>query len=337
MFTLFKNKNLINLENFESSYILNIKSYTSLNKDKVPLIIERKSKIKLKQIIEGSRIINTYFLTETEENSNDENFNKFFKKLSFLSFITEELKIERSLRGQILTLLNIDQIEKKWKNWKEKKLYEFLPILKDQENFVISFEKGLLYLKDNIKNELDYILLFPEIYQFKDYISTAREFTSLYIFDSCLIKGAEIKYKFYISDILQKEFSPNINIHLKSEITNKQELTILLKSLENKYNGITDYKFFEDLFYNIDKSTGKITYAKLELTENISEGHEYKYLIDFYPLETSINSETEKIYKTYKGKDFTLKEWEKFEQKQFDDFVNNNLINKDHDLFNNEK
>lgn len=71
------------------------------------------------------------------------------------------------MRGQILTLLNMDQIEKKWKNWKEKKLYEFLPILKDQENFVTSFEKGLLYLKDNIKNELAYILLFPEIYRFK--------------------------------------------------------------------------------------------------------------------------------------------------------------------------
>lgn len=50
---------------------------------------------------------------------------------------------------------------------KKKKLYEFLPILKDQENFVTSFEKGLLYLKDNIKNELAYILLFPEIYRFK--------------------------------------------------------------------------------------------------------------------------------------------------------------------------
>lgn len=152
-----------------------------------------------------------------------------------------------------------------------------------------------------------------------------------------MIKGAEIKYKFYISDILQKEFTHNINIHLKSEITNKQELTILLKSLENQYNGIIDYKFFEDLFYNIDKRTGKITYAKLELTENISAGHEYKYLIDLYPLETSINSEAEKIYKTYKGKDFTLKEWEKLEQKQFDDFVNNKLINKDQDLFSNEK
>jgi len=273
MLNIFKKKTLVNLADFESLYNMEILTQLSVPQEKEALQMKSVTEVYLYQRIENNKILNSISSTLIEAKVSSPDFQSFINKTSIINDVLKKIDVKRNLNGGLKELINKDQILQYWDTWRKNELHKHFSTLREQENFIEMMDLGIPKLEMNLKNELQYLILLPECYKFKDYIDPIdKAYTSLYIYTPKLIQDLEFEYKLTPIEINESEDA--LNIQLKSNWTNKNEIKSTLKNSQvPEYSNIS---FNLILDYCFDKETGKILNSCLKLEEAINENLHYK-------------------------------------------------------------
>lgn len=320
MFNLLKKSTLVDLENFETLYAVEINNRLSLKKDQLPVVLTTNAEISIKQELRDNTIRNTSVLNKVEGNTTNKEFEAYLEKNLLLADISRRFSIQRNRHGEIKKILNLKELKNDWLRWKENKLYDFVQKLNEQEKFIQNYEKGLSIMEDQLKNELQSIALYPECYSFKSYLSTEKEYTQPHYFTSRLIDKMGISYKLTPTRIDSTE--QRVTVEMKSVIANINELSPLLEQM-NAQPGY-QYAFEITVLYELEKNTGKIIFSQVQLHESLNEFIDYRIQIIAKDMS---NPNPNSFYQTFKGKFYTKEEWNKFEEEELKNYARkNNMV-----------
>ncbi|BAP31479.1 hypothetical transmembrane protein [Chryseobacterium sp. StRB126] len=271
---------LLQLEKFSQEYTLNVENTFLMGKENPPISLKTSSELFLDQQKESDLIYNRIKLLQITGDTDNHTMKPFLLQSLALADISRNLYIKRNSDGKILSVENKDELWKSWEEWKENKLPAVFPEEKDQIKFVTNYEKGLKSFEGELKKNLQYILLLPEVYSLifppNEYYSFLSSSLSI---RSRLMQGVEYSYQLKLVKLEEENNTLLVEFH--SVLNNREELikSHIKKLYENeKEFSIDQFEFSVKTKYNFEKSTGKIMNAELHFTEKMHE--HLAYLID---------------------------------------------------------
>ncbi|MBP2617545.1 hypothetical protein [Chryseobacterium jejuense] len=271
---------LLQLEKFSQEYTLNVENIFLMGKENSPISLKTSSELFLDQQKESDLIYNRIKLLEITGDTEDHTMKPFLLQSLALADISRNIYIKRNTDGKILSVENKDELWKSWEEWKENKLPFVFPEEKDQVKFVTNYEKGLKSFEGELKKNLQYILLLPEVYSLIFPPNEHYSFLSSPLsIRSRLMQGVEYSYQLKLVKLEEENNTLFVEFH--SVLNNREELikSHIKKLYENeKEFSIDQFEFSVKTKYNFEKSTGKIMNAELHFTEKMHE--HLAYLID---------------------------------------------------------
>ncbi|OCA78320.1 hypothetical protein BBH99_08840 [Chryseobacterium contaminans] len=271
---------LLQLEKFSQEYTLNVENTFLMGKDNPPVFLKTSSELLVHQQKESDFIYNTVTLQEITGDTEDHSMKPFLLQSLALADISRNLYIKRNANGKILSVENTDELWKSWEEWKEDKLASVFPEEKDQIKLVTNYEKGLKSFEGELKKNLQYILLLPEVYSLifppNEYYSFLSSLLSIH---SRLMLGVEYNYQLKLVKL--EEESNTLSVEFHAVLNNRDELmkSHIKKLYENeKEFSIDQFEFSVKTKYNFEKSSGRIMNAELHFIEKMHE--HLAYMID---------------------------------------------------------
>ncbi|MGE8553388.1 MAG: hypothetical protein ACN6OB_05545 [Chryseobacterium jejuense] len=271
---------LLQLDKFSQEYTLNVENTFLMGKENPPISLKTSSELFLDQNKESDLIYNRIKLLEITGDTDNHTMKPFLLQSLALADISRNIYIKRNTDGKILSVENKDELWKSWEEWKENKLPSVFPEEKDQIKFVANYEKGLKSFEGELKKNLQYILLLPEVYslifppnEYYSFLSSSLNIRSR------LMQGVEYSYQLKLVKLEEENNTLFVEFH--SVLNNREELikSHIKKLYENeKEFSIDQFEFSVKTKYNFEKSTGKIINAELHFTEKMHE--HLAYLID---------------------------------------------------------
>lgn len=273
---------LLQLEKFSQEYILNVENTFLMGKENPPVSLKTSSELLIDQQKESDFIYNTITLQEITGDTEDHSMKPFLLQSLALADISRNLYIKRNANGKILSVENTDELWKSWEEWKEDKLASVFPEEKDQIKLVTNYEKGLKSFEGELKKNLQYILLLPEVYSLifppNEYYSFLSSLLSI---RSRLMLGVEYNYQLKLVKLEEENNTLSAEFH--SVLNNREELikSNIKKLYENeKEFSIDQFEFSVKTKYNFEKSSGRIMNAELHFTEKMHEHLAYSIDMD---------------------------------------------------------
>ncbi|MCQ9639497.1 hypothetical protein MP478_08845 [Chryseobacterium sp. WG14] len=273
---------LLQLEKFSQEYTLNVENIFLMGKENSPISLKTSSELLLDQQKESDLIYNRINLLEITGNTEDHTMKSFLQQSLALADISRNLYIKRNANGKILSVENTEELWKSWEEWKENKMVTVFPEEKDQIKLVANYEKGLKSFEGELKKNLQYILLLPEVYSLifppNEYYSFLSSPLSI---RSRLMQGVEYSYQLKLVKLEEENNTLFVEFH--SVLNNRAELikSHIKKLYENeKEFSIDQFEFSVKTKYNFEKSTGKIMNAELHFTEKMHEHLAYRIDMD---------------------------------------------------------
>lgn len=271
---------LLQLEKFSQEYTLNVENTFLMGKENPPVSLKTSSELLIHQQKESNFIYNTVTLQEITGDTEDHSMKPFLLQSLALADISRNLYIKRNANGKILSVENTDELWKSWEEWKEDKLASVFPEEKDQIKLVTNYEKGLKSFEGELKKNLQYILLLPEVYSLifppNEYYSFLSSLLSI---RSRLMLGVEYNYQLKLVKLEEENNTLSAEFH--SVLNNREELikSNIKKLYENeKEFSIDQFEFSVKTKYNFEKSSGRIMNAELHFIEKMHE--HLAYMID---------------------------------------------------------
>lgn len=271
---------LFQLEKFSQEYTLKVENTFVMGKENKPISLETSSDIIIEQEKRDHDINNTIKLQEITGDTDDTLMKPFLLQSLTLADISRNIQLKRNLSGKILSIENKPDLWKNWEEWKENKLASAFPEEKDQNKLITNYEKGLKNFDVELKKNLQYILLLPEVYNLifppNEYYSFLFSPSNIH---SRLIDGVEYHYQLKLVKL--EEENDNLFAEFHSVLNNQDELmkSHIKKLYEKEKDFSTDqFEFSIKTKYNFEKSTAKILNAELHFVEKMHE--HLAYLMD---------------------------------------------------------
>ncbi|AKK74217.1 hypothetical protein OK18_17845 [Chryseobacterium gallinarum] len=271
---------LLQLEKFSQEYTLNVENTFLMGKENPPISLKTSSELLIGQQKESDFIYTTINLLKITGDTEDHVMKPFLLQSLALADISRNIHIKRNANGKILSVENKDELWKSWEEWKEHKLATVFPEEKDQVKLAADYEKGLKSFEGELKRNLQYILLLPEVYSLifppNEYYSFLSSPLSI---RSRLIQGVEYSYQLKLVKLEEEKNTLFVEFH--AVLNNREELikSHIKKLYENeKVFSVDQFEFSVKTKYNFEKSTGKIMDAELHFAEKMHE--HLAYIID---------------------------------------------------------
>jgi hypothetical protein len=281
---LFKEDNsskLISPSNFETTYIVTTKNEFKMGIENPVIKLETESEVFFKQLVEDNIVTNTIETKNIKGHTDSDKMKPNLDQMLLLADISKRIVIKRDSKGKMKSVANMNTLKKDWQLWKETKLQIAFPDIKQQTAFIKNYENGLDKMDDGIKKSFQYLVLMPEIYDFKNYISNQNpDTTSNMEMVSKLVANMVIKYNLAL--VKMKAGNETI-LNLKSDVLNKGDMKDLyLAPLYNNHKefSISNYMFKITIDYTLDKVTSKIINANFLLLEQMHDNLQYKLEIN---------------------------------------------------------
>lgn len=266
---------------FESPYRIKTNNEFIMGKENPIIKLETESEILLKQEFQPDKIINTIETKTIKGNTEHEQMKPHLEQMIRLADISEKVVVERDVNGKIKSVLNTQTLYADWEKWKETKIQTAFSSEKDRQKFIQTYEKGLENMVEGLKKSFQHIVLLPEIYHFKNYISTQYpDKTSKTKLTSKLVPDMVIEYYMKATKI---ESFQDSGVSIKSEVTNETEMVNdHIAPMYNRHQEYTlkDYLFEITTNYSFEKSTAKIKRANFLLREKIHSNLQYTLAIE---------------------------------------------------------
>lgn len=286
---------LLRLEKFSQEYILNVENTFLMGKENPAISLKTSSDIIIEQEKRGHDINTTIKLQEITGDTEDHVMKPFLLQSIALADISRTIQLKRDTSGKILSVENKADLWKNWEEWKESKLANTFPEEKDQNKLITNYEKGLKNFDVELKKNLQYILLLPEVYNL---IFPPNEYYSFLFSPSTihsrLIDGVEYNYQLKLVKL--EEENNNLFVEFHSILNNQDELMKdHIKKLyeKEKYFSIDQFEFSIKIKYNFEKSTAKILNAELHFVEKMHEHLAYR-------IDMELNSKSTEVYNNNK-------------------------------------
>ncbi|MDR4892203.1 MULTISPECIES: hypothetical protein [unclassified Chryseobacterium] len=271
---------LFQLEKFSQEYTLKVENTFMMGKENKPISLKTSSDIIIEQEKRDHDINNTIKLQEITGDTDNTLMKPFLLQSLTLADISRNIQLKRNLSGKILSIENKPDLWKNWEEWKENKLASAFPEEKDQNKLITNYEKGLKNFDVELKKNLQYILLLPEVYNLifppNEYYSFLFSPSNIH---SRLIDGVEYHYQLKLVKL--EEENNNLFVEFHSVLNNQDELMKShIKKLYEKEKdfSIDQFEFSIKTKYNFEKSTAKILNAELHFVEKMHE--HLAYLMD---------------------------------------------------------
>ncbi|MBP1164133.1 hypothetical protein JOE44_001017 [Chryseobacterium sp. PvR013] len=271
---------LFQLEKFSQEYTLKVENTFMMGKENKPISLKTSSDIIIEQEKRDHDINNTIKLQEITGDTDDTLMKPFLLQSLTLADISRNIQLKRNLSGKILSIENKPDLWKNWEEWKENKLASAFPEEKDQNKLITNYEKGLKNFDVELKKNLQYILLLPEVYNLifppNEYYSFLFSPSNIH---SRMIDGVEYHYQLKLVKL--EEENDNLFVEFHSVLNNQDELmkSHIKKLYEKEKDFSTDqFEFSIKTKYNFEKSTAKILNAELHFVEKMHE--HLAYLMD---------------------------------------------------------
>jgi len=279
-FVFGENIPLLRLEEFSQEYILNVENTFLMGKENPPISLKTSSEFLLDQKKEADFIYNAIRLLKIKGDTEDHAIRPFLMQSLAFADISQNIQIKRSTYGKILSVLNKGDLWENWQEWKKTKLASVFPEEKHQIKFVSNYEKGLKSFEEELKKNLQYTLLLPEVYGLIFPPNTYYSFLSgPFSIRSRLMH--EVEYSYQLKLVRLEEENNNLFVEFHSVPNNLDELIKShIKKLYKNEKGfsIDQLEFDIKAKYNFEKSTGKIINAELHFVEKMHD--HLAYLID---------------------------------------------------------
>jgi hypothetical protein len=271
---------LFQLEKFSQEYTLKVENTFIMGKENKPISLKTLSDIIIEQEKRDHDINTTIKLQEITGDTDDALMKPFLLQSLALADISRNIQLKRNLSGKILSIENKPDLWKSWEEWKENKLVSAFPEEKDQNKLITNYEKGLKNFDVELKKNLQYILLLPEVYNLifppNEYYSFLFSLSNIH---SRLIDGVEYHYQLKLVKL--EEENKNLFVEFHSVLNNHDELMKShIKKLYEKEKdfSVDEFEFSIKTKYNFEKSTAKILNAELHFVEKMHE--HLAYFID---------------------------------------------------------
>ena len=271
-----ENIHLIQLQDFSENYTLNVKNTFKMGIENPEINLETISDITLSQIIHQKNIENTIILNNISGKTESHIMQPFLEQSLVLAEISKNLGLIRNRKGNIISIDN-KKLWQDWRQWKLKRLKDVFPEEKDQLKFVNNYEQGIEKFEDSLKENLQYTLILPEIYdvvfppnQQYSYLFSLKKFKSRLIQDAV--------YEYQMKLVKLEEIKDELDVVLHAQFVNEEFIrTNYLRKIYNSTTDFTieDYSFEIVINYKLQKSTGKILYGELKLIERLHENLNY--------------------------------------------------------------
>ncbi len=272
-----ENIHLIQLQDFSENYTLNVKNTFKMGTENPEINLETISDITLSQIIHQKNIENTIILNNISGKTESHIMQPFLEQSLVLAEISKNLGLIRNRKGNIISVDNKEKLWQDWRQWKLKRLKDVFPEEKDQLKFVNNYEQGIEKFEDSLKENLQYTLILPEIYdvvfppnQQYSYLFSLKKFKSRLIQDAV--------YEYQMKLVKLEEIKDELDVVLHAQFVNEEFIrTNYLRKIYNSTTDFTieDYSFEIVINYKLQKSTGKILYGELKLIERLHENLNY--------------------------------------------------------------
>ncbi|MDR6369782.1 hypothetical protein J2795_001675 [Chryseobacterium bernardetii] len=271
---------LFQLEKFSQEYTLKVENTFIMGEENKPISLKTSSDIIIEQEKRDHNINTTIKLQEITGDTDDTLMKPFLLQSLALADISRNIQLKRNLSGKILSIENKPDLWKSWEEWKENKLASAFPEEKDQNKLITNYEKGLKNFDVELKKNLQYILLLPEVYNLifppNEYYSFLFSLSNIH---SRLIDGVEYHYQLKLVKL--EEENNNLFVEFHSVLNNHDELMKShIKKLYEKEEdfSVDEFEFSIKTKYNFEKSTAKILNAELYFVEKMHE--HLAYFID---------------------------------------------------------
>ena len=272
-----KNTLLTQLQNFSEEYILEVENTFKMGIENPEIKLETISELSIQQEIDSQTIKNTITLNQIKGRTESHIMQPFLEQSLALAEISKTLDLKRSPKGTLIGIIDKENLWHDWRQWKINRLKNVFPEEKEQIKFVKNYEKGIENFDEGLKDNLQYILMLPEIYevvfppnQQYNYLFSPKKFKSRLI--------NEAVYQYQMKLVKLEEVKNELEVVLHAQLSNKDY--IIEKYLNNIYKStpdftISDYSFSMIINYKLEKSTGKIIEANLVLVEKLHENLSY--------------------------------------------------------------
>jgi hypothetical protein len=265
---------LLSQQSFSSNYQLTTKSYFVMGKDNPPIHVSSTATVDLKQIVDKKRIITRISVTDVTSEADHNNFKESIQEMQLFTKVNPVIELCRDESGRVKNISNMPEIWEEWEKWKAGQLPDTVTDERKRQKVIKNYETGLKSLEYNFDKNLQYVLLLPECYKFRDY-HNPQDLGATKTYSSRLVEKLDIFYH-----LRKKSFfdaNPVVKISLDSQ-SNVEEKEEQLTSFYEKYMpGFShkDYLFDIKAEYTFNKDTSEIIEAKLFLIEKLHSNFVY--------------------------------------------------------------
>ena len=268
--------NLLTQQDFSGSYQLTTKSCLVMGKDNPPIHVSSKAWVDLKQTVEKNKIWTKVHFIDTTCETDSNNLKESLQEMQLFQQINPVIAFRRDANGKVKNIGNMPEIWQDWENWKEKRLSAAVADERKRQKIIKNYEDGLKSLEYNFEKNLQYILLLPECYQFKNY-PNPQDSSSTKTCSSRFIEKLDIFYRLQKKSFSVKDNIVSLILDSQSNIKEERIREQLVTFYENQMPGfsIKDYLFNINAAYSLDKTTSKIIDAKLFFIEKLHPNFTY--------------------------------------------------------------
>lgn len=177
---------LLRQQSFLGDYRLIAKSSFIMGESNPPIHISSIANIQMEQVVEKKDIFTIVSFKEITTETNNKQFEESLEEMQLFTTINPIIKFQRGMKGQIQGIANKDELRSDWERWKREQLPHLIPDHRKQQKVIRNYEKGLSSLEQSIDGNLQYMLLLPECYKYRDYqceedISSFKQYLSRFI------------------------------------------------------------------------------------------------------------------------------------------------------------
>ncbi len=272
-----KSQYLLYAGSFSEDYNLRVTNSFKMGKENPIISLETISDLVLKQEVKNDRIFNTIELKTIKGITESDQMRPHLEQSLLLADITKVIEVQRNTRGKVTAVTNMDSLWEDWKKWQKTHLLELIPEDRNRKRFIENYERGLKDFDYSFRNNLQYLLLLPEIYEITSPpIPYYNYNTSVHSFISRML-GAELKYFYTMELSTLKQEGEVMDMGLTIVLDEKSEhIKILKPYYEQMGVDLTNFRFALEISYLLEKSTSKIMSAKLNLIEHLHQDMFYQ-------------------------------------------------------------
>jgi len=278
---------LLEQQSFSGDYRLITKSSFIMGEGNPPIHISSIVKINMEQTVDKRDISTIVSFQEITTETDNKQFEESLEEMQLFTTINPIIKFQRDMKGQTKGIANKDELWSGWEGWKKEQLPRLIPDTCKQQKVIKNYEKGLSSLEQSIDSNLQYTLLLPECYKFRDY-PCAEDVSSLKKYNSRFIENLQINYrlgkqKFSIDNGLMK-------LSLVSQISREKDIiqNYLIPFYEKSLPDFSHEDYFMQICvdYLFDKNTSEIIMGKLLFTERLHANFTYKMELELVKSES---------------------------------------------------